>query len=198
MLATTRSAGLATSSGYDAAGRLVTTTSSIGTVTVNEYDQGGRLIRVTENYTSTGGQNYQDLYNLITSFGKLMDPLADKVLANVLLVYLACRQPHWVPLWMVLLLLGREFAVQGFRSLAPCVGVVIGTGRLNKYKTILQLVACGTAVGGLAWPALAPLLQPSTRAVLALALAAALWSMFTLFRDNADLWRRTPLALQQR
>ena len=133
-----------------------------------------------------------------SNLGVFLDPLADKVFANILLVYLACRRPDWVPLWMVLLLLGREFAVQGFRSMAPCVGVVISTGQLNKLKLVFQLIACGTAVGGLAWTQLAPLLQPVTWLALALALASGLWSMFTLFRDNADLWRRTPIAMEQR
>jgi len=133
-----------------------------------------------------------------SNLGVFLDPLADKVFANILLVYLACRRPDWVPLWMVLLLLGREFAVQGFRSMAPCVGVVISTGQLNKLKLVFQLIACGTAVGGLAWTQLAPLLQPVTWLALALALASGLWSMFTLFRDNADLWRRTPIVMEQR
>jgi CDP-diacylglycerol--glycerol-3-phosphate 3-phosphatidyltransferase len=133
-----------------------------------------------------------------SNLGVFLDPLADKVFANVLLVYLAARHPDWVPLWVVLLLIAREFAVQGFRSLAPCVGVVIGTGQLNKLKLVFQLVACGTALGGLAWPALAPLLKPLTWLALVLALAAALWSMVTLFRDNADLWRREPVRMEQR
>lgn len=133
-----------------------------------------------------------------SNLGVFLDPLADKVFANMLLVYLACSRPDWVPLWMVLLLLGREFAVQGFRSMAPCLGVVIGTGQLNKLKLVFQLIACGTALSGLAWPAAAPLLQPATWWALLFALAAGLWSMFTLFRDNADLWRRPPLAMEQR
>lgn len=133
-----------------------------------------------------------------SNLGVFLDPLADKVFTNVLLVYLACSRPDWVPLWMVLPLLGREFAVQGFRSMAPCLGVVISTGQLNKLKLVFQLIACGTALTGLAWAAAAPLLQPATWLALLLALAAGLWSMFTLFRDNADLWQRAPLAMERR
>jgi len=133
-----------------------------------------------------------------SNLGVFLDPLADKVFANVLLVYLACSRPDWVPLWIVLPLLGREFAVQGFRSMAPCLGVVISTGQLNKLKLVFQLIACGTALTGLAWAAAAPLLQPATWLTLLLALAAGLWSMFTLFRDNADLWQRAPLAMERR
>lgn len=137
-------------------------------------------------------------FDCASNIGLFLDPLADKVFANLLLVYLACRAPDWVPLWMVLPLLGREFAVQGFRSLAPCVGVVISTGQLNKLKLVFQLIACGTALAGLGWSAAAALLQPLTWLALALALAAGLWSMYTLFRDHADLWRRTPLVMEQR
>ncbi len=133
-----------------------------------------------------------------SNLGVFLDPLADKVFANVLLVYLAARHPDWVPLWVVLLLIAREFAVQGFRSMAPCVGVVISTGQLNKLKLVFQLFACGTALGGLAWPALVPVLKPLTWLALALALSAAIWSMVTLFRDNADLWRREPVRMEQR
>jgi CDP-diacylglycerol--glycerol-3-phosphate 3-phosphatidyltransferase len=133
-----------------------------------------------------------------SNLGLFLDPLADKVFANVLLVYLASRHPDWVPLWIVLLLLGREFAVQGFRSMAPCVGVVISTGQLNKWKLVFQLIACGTTLGGLAWPAAAPVLQPATWIALGLALAAALWSMATLFRGNADLWQRAPVPMERR
>ncbi|NEV60806.1 CDP-diacylglycerol--glycerol-3-phosphate 3-phosphatidyltransferase [Thiorhodococcus minor] len=133
-----------------------------------------------------------------TTLGVFLDPLADKVFANVLLVYLACERPDWVPLWIVLVLLAREFAVQGFRSLAPCVGVVISTGQLNKLKLVFQLIAAGTAIGGLAWPAAEPLLKPATWLALGLALVAGVWSMITVFRDNADLWQRSPIAMEER
>ena len=67
-------------------------------------------------------------FGCVSNLGIFFDPLVDKVMANVLLVFLASRYPDWLSLWMVLLLLAREFAVQGFRSMAPCLGVVIGTG----------------------------------------------------------------------
>lgn len=132
------------------------------------------------------------------AMGTFFDPLADKVFANLLLVLLAARHPDWVPLWVVLLLLAREFAVQGLRSMAPCVGVLIRTGWVSKLKLIFQLIATGTALAGLAWEAAAPILQPATWVALGLAVAAGLWSMLSLFWNNADLWRRTPLTLEQR
>lgn len=132
------------------------------------------------------------------NLGTFLDPLADKIFANVLLVYLACHFPGWIPLWAVLVLLAREFAVQGFRSMAPCLGVVIGTGRMNKWKLVFQLVAAGATLAGLARPQAAALLQPLALAALGLALFTGLWSMLVLFRDHRDLWRREPLDMERR
>jgi CDP-diacylglycerol--glycerol-3-phosphate 3-phosphatidyltransferase len=133
-----------------------------------------------------------------SNVGVFLDPLADKVFANVLLVFLACRAPAWVPLWVVLLILVREFAVQGFRSMAPCLGVVIRTGQMNKLKLVFQLVAAGTALAGFGWEAAAGVLQPATWVALGLALATGYVSMLTLLRDNADLWARPALEMEVR
>jgi len=130
--------------------------------------------------------------------GVFLDPLADKVFANVLLIFLASRIPDWVPLWLVLLLVAREFVVQGFRSMAPCVGVVIRTGMLNKLKLVFQLVAVGCALAGQAWAGMAAPLCWATWVALGLALASAYVSMYRLLRDNADLWQRTPLPMEIR
>jgi len=133
-----------------------------------------------------------------SNLGIFFDPLADKIFANVLLIFLACTHPEWIPLWMVLLLLAREFAVQGFRSMTPCVGVVISTGRLNKLKLVFQLVAVGIALVGLGWSAVAWLLKPATWIALGLALLSAYVSMYSLFRDNADLWGRAQIDMEKR
>lgn len=132
------------------------------------------------------------------NLGIFLDPLADKIFANVLLVFLSCTHSEWIPLWMVLLLLGREFAVQGFRSMAPCVGVVISTGMLNKLKLVLQLVAVGIALVGLGWTEMAWLLQPATWIAFSFALLSAYISMYTLFRDNSDLWDRPQIDMERR
>jgi CDP-diacylglycerol--glycerol-3-phosphate 3-phosphatidyltransferase len=133
-----------------------------------------------------------------SNLGIFFDPLADKIFANVLLVFLACSYPECIPLWMVLLLLAREFAVQGFRSMAPCVGVVISTGRLNKLKLVLQLVAAGITLAWLGLQDMGWILRPAARIALGLALLSAYVSMYTLFRDNADLWGRTQVEMEKR
>jgi CDP-diacylglycerol--glycerol-3-phosphate 3-phosphatidyltransferase len=132
------------------------------------------------------------------NLGTFLDPLADKVFANVLLVWLACHHADWIPLWSVLLLLAREFAVQGFRSMAPCLGVIISTGQMNKWKLVFQLIAVGAAMVGLGWPDAARMLQPLAWLALGLALVTGLWSMVTLFLDNRDLWRREIVEMEKR
>jgi len=133
-----------------------------------------------------------------SNIGTFFDPLADKIFANVLLVFLACYHPEWVPLWVALLLLARELAVQGFRSMTPCLGVVVQTGRISKLKLVFQLIAVGTTLAGLGWVAAAPVLQPLTWIALGLSIATGFWSMLTLFRNNWDLWGRPPIDLEQR
>jgi CDP-diacylglycerol--glycerol-3-phosphate 3-phosphatidyltransferase len=133
-----------------------------------------------------------------SNLGIFFDPLADKIFANVLLVFLACSHPEWIPLWMVLLLLAREFAVQGFRSMTPCLGVVISTGMSSKLKLVFQLVAVGIALVGLGWQNMAWILQPAAWIALGLALLSAYVSMYSLFRDNADLWGRTQIDMEKR
>jgi len=93
----------------------------------------------------------------VSNFGKLMDPLADKVLvAAVLVGCVSLRPAHylpglpWVPASMVVIILSREFLVTGLRLLAVEQGRVISAGTLGKWKTILQMTAIVVTLLGLA------------------------------------------------
>ena len=78
-------------------------------------------------------------YNLITNFGKIMDPLADKLLVTAALVCLV--ELGDIPAWMVFVILAREFTITSLRSVAASEGIVIAAGRSGKIKTILQMAA---------------------------------------------------------
>ena len=80
-------------------------------------------------------------YNVISSVGKLLDPMADKLLVMAVLIMLvACREGS-VPAWMVVIILGREIMITSLRGVASTQGVVIEAEELGKYKTILQIFA---------------------------------------------------------
>ena len=130
--------------------------------------------------------------------GVFFDPLADKILANVLLVFLAASVPEWVSPWLVMLLLAREFAVQGFRSMAPCRGVVLRTRFTNKLKFCLQFGCLACTLAGLGWSGIAEAMRLLGRLSLWLATAVAYVSMAQILWRNRDLWRRPLVPLEER
>ena len=77
-------------------------------------------------------------YNLVTDFGKLMDPLADKILViSALVLFVELR---YIPAWMSIIVIAREFLISGIRMLAAAKGEVIPAGKLGKYKTTSQMI----------------------------------------------------------
>jgi CDP-diacylglycerol--glycerol-3-phosphate 3-phosphatidyltransferase len=78
----------------------------------------------------------------ITSFGRLMDPLTDKVL--VCAAFVSFVELKITPAWIVVIIISREFLVTGLRLLAASKGEVISAGKWGKHKTIWQIVAIST------------------------------------------------------
>ena len=78
-------------------------------------------------------------YNLVTNFGKFMDPLADKLLVCAALVCLV--ELEQLPAWMVIVIVSREFIISGFRLVAAEQGIVIAASYWGKFKTTFQMIA---------------------------------------------------------
>ena len=78
-------------------------------------------------------------YNLVTNFGKFMDPLADKLLVCSAMICLI--ELGRLAAWMVIIIIAREFIISGFRLIASDNGVVIAASYWGKFKTVFQMVA---------------------------------------------------------
>ena len=75
----------------------------------------------------------------VTTLGKFLDPLADKLLiVTALIALIPARE---IPVWMVVVIVGREIAVTGLRGIAVSQGIVIAAGKAGKYKTVFEVVA---------------------------------------------------------
>jgi len=86
------------------------------------------------------------LSNRVTEFGKLMDPLADKVLVSLVLVGLLLTGEPFAPLWMVAIIIGRELLILGCRTGVFKSGEVLVTRRTAQWKTAVQMVWLAAAL----------------------------------------------------
>ena len=77
-------------------------------------------------------------YNLVTNFGKFMDPLADKLLVCSALICLIALDR--IPAWIVIVIISREFIISGFRLIAAENGIVIAANYWGKFKTVSQMI----------------------------------------------------------
>jgi len=140
---------------------------------------------------------------LITNFGILMDPLADKIM--VCSAFIAFVGLNWIPAWMVVVIVARELAITGMRLLAAAKNVVLAAEGYGKHKTISQMVAIiailvlasysewgplGRALFGFHFPGQTPWIEWFTE--LAKWVAVAL----TFTSGAIYLWRNRALYLQ--
>lgn len=86
-------------------------------------------------------------YHLESDFGRLMDPLADKIF--VVGTFVTMAEYKLMPGWIIIVVLTREFMVTGLRMLATKKGIVISADKWGKLKTCLQMIVLG--IGGLSW-----------------------------------------------
>ena len=80
----------------------------------------------------------------VSKLGKLLDPIADKLLISAALISLV--ENHLAPAWAVVIIVGREFAVTGLRSIAATEGVVISASRMGKFKMVAQVFTVGLLI----------------------------------------------------
>ncbi len=81
-------------------------------------------------------------WNISTTLGKLLDPLADKlIVAAALIMLVAMDRSPGVPAWAAIIIIGREMLVTGLRAVALNNGIVVAAEELGKYKTIFQMFA---------------------------------------------------------
>jgi CDP-diacylglycerol---glycerol-3-phosphate 3-phosphatidyltransferase len=85
----------------------------------------------------------------VTTVGTLLDPIADKLLISAALISLV--DIHRAPAWIVILIIGREFAVSGLRSIAAASGYTIRASELGKTKMAAQVIAISVVIGGIRW-----------------------------------------------
>src|SRR5271170_5105297 len=87
--------------------------------------------------------------NLVTDLGKLLDPLADKVLVIGTLIALAVEPHHTAPMWMVVVIAAREFLISGLRQIAAAKQKILAAEKIGKHKTVSQIVAVLVSLGWL-------------------------------------------------
>jgi CDP-diacylglycerol--glycerol-3-phosphate 3-phosphatidyltransferase len=79
-------------------------------------------------------------WQLITDFGKLMDPLADKILTAAAFICLVAPPYEAMPAWAVIVIVSREFLITGLRLLASSKGIILPAEKLGKHKTAWQMI----------------------------------------------------------
>lgn len=92
-------------------------------------------------------------YNLVTNFGKFMDPLADKLLVCAALICFLAEENPIMPAWIVIIIISREFIISGFRLIAAEKGVTIAASYWGKVKTFVQMAMSIILIFDFAHPA---------------------------------------------
>lgn len=122
-------------------------------------------------------------YNLVTNFGKFMDPLADKLLVCSALICLV--EMAKLPAWMVIIIIAREFIISGFRLIASDNGVVIAASYWGKFKTTFQMVMICLLIADIGAISLI------TNVIVWIALILTVVSLIDYLLKNKDIMKET-------
>ena len=87
----------------------------------------------------------------ITTMGMLLDPIADKIMVTAALIQLVAYVPHIMKVWIVVVIISREFLISGLRSIASAEGFTIQASDLGKLKTVVQIVSVVSAILAHRW-----------------------------------------------
>jgi CDP-diacylglycerol---glycerol-3-phosphate 3-phosphatidyltransferase len=120
----------------------------------------------------------------VTTVGTLLDPIADKLLVSAALISLV--EIRLLPAWLVILIISREFAVTGLRSIAASEGITIKAGELGKSKMVLQVVGIGLVLMSKRWPGIHLIAIGTMWAVVIIALVSAV-DYFRKFWTGIDV-----------
>lgn len=120
-------------------------------------------------------------YNLVTNFGKFMDPLADKLLVCSAMICLI--EKGLIPSWIVIIIIAREFIISGFRLIASDNGVVIAASYWGKFKTTFQIVMICLMIANIEKIAIL------TTIVMYIALALTIISLVDYLIKNKDVMK---------
>ncbi|MBQ7679822.1 MAG: CDP-diacylglycerol--glycerol-3-phosphate 3-phosphatidyltransferase [Butyrivibrio sp.] len=118
-------------------------------------------------------------YNLITDFGKFMDPLADKLL--VCSAMIALIELSRIPAWIVIIIIAREFVISGFRLIAADNGRVIAASYWGKFKTTFQMIMVILMIADI------PQLAIVTTVIMYIALVLTVVSLVDYLIKNKDV-----------
>lgn len=122
-------------------------------------------------------------YNLVTNFGKFMDPLADKLLVCSALICLV--ELEKLPAWMVIVIIAREFIISGFRLIASDNDVVIAASYWGKFKTTFQMVMICLLIADIA------AISVITNVIVWIALVLTIVSLIDYLVKNKEVMKET-------
>jgi CDP-diacylglycerol--glycerol-3-phosphate 3-phosphatidyltransferase len=136
----------------------------------------------------------------ITTMGMLLDPLADKIMVTAAFVALVAYNPEVVKVWIVVVIIGREFLISGLRSIAASEGFTVTASELGKLKTVVQIVSVVSAILAHRWDSwqIGPIAIPVKWYAIAAIYFAALVAIISAVDYFIGFWKKIDHASKDR